>query len=279
MADRPLRLAVLSDLHVEFQAFEPAPALADADVVVLAGDIHNGLEALRWARRCFPAQRIVQVAGNHEFFGHCWQDLLPALRAEARRLGIDFLERDAIVIDGVRFLGATLWTDFELFTVPGRPLAMDATAAMAVMQRRMVDFRLIRWRDGGPGPERPLEPADTAMLHHATRSWLDDALAQPFDGPTVVVSHHLPSFRSVAPAFLRAASNAAFASDVDHLVARADLWIHGHTHHSFDYRLGPARVVANPRGYPMRDGSLENPVFDGGRLVVIGGRAALDLSQ
>ena len=287
-----MRAAVLSDLHLEFEDFEPPAELLRADVVVLAGDIHNGVEALRWARRRFPRNRIVQVAGNHEFFGGCWQVVLDQLRRTARRLDIDFLENDAVDIDGVRFLGATLWTDFELFTVPGRPLAMDATTAMALMQRRMIDFSAVSWQPDGPSSmPRTLTPADTVGLHFASRDWLAARLAEPFDGPRVVVSHHLPSWRSVAPAYLRAASNAAFASDLDGLLQQSALWIHGHTHHSFDYRVGATRVVANPRGYPMTRGSgeapggdrpgddgaaaagavaWENPAFDPARLIEIG---------
>ena len=137
------------------------------------------------------------------------------------------------------------------------------------MQRRMIDYSLIRWRDGAGPAERTLTPDDTVRIHRDSRRWLADRLAQPFDGPRVVVTHHLPSWRSVAPPFLRAASNAAFASDLDGLFGPMSLWVHGHTHHSFDYRAGPTRVVANPRGYPMKSGDDENPRFDPALLVDI----------
>lgn len=268
-----MRAAVLSDLHVEFQAFEPPPVLHSADLVVLAGDIHNGVEALHWARRNFPRQRIVQVAGNHEFFGACWQVLLAEMRKTAQALGIHLLENDEVVIDGVQFLGATLWTDFELFAAAGRPLQMGAEAAKAMMQRRMIDYSVIRWRKSGRGvraAERTLAPDDTVRIHRASRRWLADRLAQSFPGTRVVVTHHLPSWRSVAPSFLRAASNAAFASDLDDLFEPVSLWVHGHTHHSFDYRAGTTRVVANPRGYPMQSGSDENPRFDPALVIEVG---------
>ncbi len=106
-----MRLAVLSDLHLEFGPFTPPEALLSADLVILAGDIHNGVQALDWARRSFPDQTIVQIAGNHEFLGFCWQDLLAEMRQVARRLDIAFLENDSVVVGGVQFLGATLWTD------------------------------------------------------------------------------------------------------------------------------------------------------------------------
>jgi predicted phosphodiesterase len=257
-----MRLAILSDLHLEFEPFVPPAELRLADVVVLAGDIHNGIEALHWARRSFPDQPIVQIAGNHEFFGACWQPLEAQLRATARDLGIHFLENDATVIDGVQFLGATLWTDYELFAAPGRPLQLSADEVKPLMQRRMIDYSLVRWRGDNDTVDRTLTPDDTILLHRRSRRWLAHQLATPYDGPRVVVTHHLPSWRSVAPEFLRAASNAAFASDLDAMFAPVAIWIHGHTHHSFDYRAGSTRVIANPRGYPVKAGGFENPRFE-----------------
>ena len=258
-----MKLAIFSDLHCEYLPFSAGRAARAADLVILAGDIHNGDVAIRLGRAMFPGQRVVQVAGNHEFYGGQYQAELPVLRATARECGIDLLENDALIVDGVRFLGATLWTDFELYDRPDRPRQASPADAMVAMQRRMADFRVIRWAD------RLLEPEDTVRLHRDSRAWLASRLAEPHAGPTVVVTHHLPSIASVAPAFITALSNTAFASDLDELFDGADLWIHGHTHHSFDYRRGRARVVCNPRGYPMRDGSRENPDFDPGLVVEV----------
>ena len=272
-----MRIAVLSDLHLEFIDFDPPAELHAADVVVLAGDIHNGVAALHWARERFPDQTIVQVAGNHEFFGACWHSLVAQMRDVARRLDIRLLENEAVVCDGVQFLGATLWTDYALFTVASRPVQMHPTTAMAMMQRRMLDYSHIRWRDDGGGGddamavgERLLTPSDTVAIHRSSRAWLAGELARPFAGPRVVVTHHLPSWRSVAPRFLRAPSNAAFASDLDALFDPVTLWIHGHTHHSFDYQAGRTRIVANPRGYLLKDGGFENPAFQPGLVVELG---------
>jgi hypothetical protein len=171
----------------------------------------------------------------------------------------------------VQFLGATLWTDFELLSAAGRPVRLSADDAKAQMQRRMIDYSLIRWQDGETLEERVFRPDDSIGLHRRSRGWLARELAQPFEGPRVVVSHHLPSWRSVAPPFARAPSNAAFASDLDHLFGPVALWVHGHTHHSFDYRAGNTRVVANPRGYPMKTGGFENPLFQAALLVDLTG--------
>ena len=109
-----MRIRVLSDLHLEFKDWKPPKADADADVVVLAGDIHVGVKGIEWARRSFPSIPIVYVAGNHEFYGEHIHDMTQELLREGRRLGVDVLDARSAVIGGVRFLGATLWTDFAL---------------------------------------------------------------------------------------------------------------------------------------------------------------------
>ncbi|MCU0258693.1 MAG: metallophosphoesterase [Solirubrobacteraceae bacterium] len=241
-----MRLRILSDLHVESAPFEPPPA--DADVVVLAGDVHNGEAALHWARAAFPDRPIVQVAGNHEFYDGAYDEVLARMRAAARELGIHFLENDAAVIGGVRFLGCTLWTDYRLFEDGARGQRLSQQAAMEANRRLFADYFAIAV--DGPQGRRRFEPADSVRLHEASRAWLAERLGERFDGPTVVVTHHLPSWRSVHPQFARWVTNAGFASDVDALVGRAGLWIHGHTHTTQSYAIGTARVACNPRGYP-----------------------------
>lgn len=259
-----MKLLVLSDLHVEEAPFV-APRV-DADVVVLAGDLHNGAEAVRWARRAFPDRPLVQIAGNHEFYDGEYGAVLRALRETAADEGVHFLENEATVLGGVRFLGCTLWTDHRVLEAPGRRPVMDAASAMAASRRANPDFSAIRLG----APPHAFSPEDAARLHETSKAWLDAELALPFDGTTVVVTHHLPSWLSVNPLFASSPSNAAFVSDLDPLVERCDLWIHGHTHASCAYRIGRARVVCNPRGYPARKAgppAFENPGFDPGLVV------------
>ena len=261
---KAMRLLVLSDLHVEFapmDALEGAQRIdRGVDVVVLAGDIHVGVQGLVWARETFPDKPIVYVAGNHELYDGDWDLGLQLMRTRAQQLGVYFLENDHIDIDGVRFLGATLWTDFELFGADQRD------AAMAVARRTMVDYRAIavgqRGADHGLAGQGKLQPLDTLERHRHSRAWLDAALAQTPPKRTVVVTHHYPSFRSTAPMYQSDLGSAAFGSNLEHWMGRAALWVHGHTHSSFDYGLGGTRVVCNPRGYPMRrQGGFENPDF------------------
>lgn len=241
-----MRLLVLSDLHAEVAAFEPAAF--DADVVVLAGDIHNGAQAPHWARRAFPGHPILMVAGNHEFYDGELERVRDELRDAARLAQVHLLENEETSIDGVRFVGCTLWTDFRAFEAPGRTPQLPAEQAMRACGGLIADYFAIRVAAGGA--LRTFTPQDAAGLHARSRAWLEGALARTHDGPTVVVTHHLPSWRSVHPDFARWVSNAGFVSHLDALVERADLWIHGHTHTSHRYRIGRAEVVCNPRGYP-----------------------------
>jgi hypothetical protein len=243
-----LKLAVLSDLHLEISPWEvPARTLREADVIVLAGDIGATTHGLHWARQAFPGRPIIYVAGNHEFYGGEIHGLKKEMRNVAAELYIDFLEHDEVIIDGehdsIRFLGTTLWTDFQLF---GAGAAMGV--AMHEAGKYMLDF------DGRIRcSPMTFRPADSVELHRKSRDWLAAKLNEPFDGKTVVVTHHAPSMRSIAARFAEDPVSAAFGSNLDDLVAKANLWIHGHTHTAFRYQVGPdperGHVVCNPRGY------------------------------
>lgn len=230
-----MRIRVLSDLHLEVAPFDP-PAAA-AEVVVLAGDIHNGAAGVEWARRHFAAP-VIFVAGNHEPFDAEFHATATALRAAAAGSNVHVLDCGETVLGGVRFLGCTLWSDFALYGPAGREIALES------LRRIAPDFRVIAF--GG----RRFTTDDWLALHHAHRAWLAARLAAPFAGPTVVVTHFLPHPGSIAPRFATHPLNPAFASDLGPLLARASLWIHGHTHAARDYRVEGARVVCNPRGYP-----------------------------
>ena len=277
---KPIKLLVLSDLHLKFSPFVPDPAAVDAaDVVVLAGDICNGTKAIPWARQAFGSKPVVYVAGNHEFYRFDWVKLLDQMREQARLHGVHFLEKEAVTIDGVRFLGATLWTDFELFGSDKKSLAMRESA------QRMNDFHLIRTRPlpaeitmvGPRGSPWKLSPAHTLRRHRETLAWLKTELPLGDVERTVVVTHHLPSERSVAPQFAKKILSAIYASNLPQdVLLGAAVWIHGHAHSSFDYQIGDreisARVVCNPRGYPLsrlRPGEFENPGFNPGLVVEI----------
>ena len=265
-----MRLLVLSDLHVEHVPFDSRDCGDGFDAVVLAGDVGQATLAVQWARRAFPHHPVVQIAGNHEYYDTRRERALDAMREAAHRLEVAFLERDEVEIGGVAFLGCTLWTDYRLHERPGRPVTMAAAEVMNAARRLMPDYRVIEVADpDAPGGMRPFSPEDSVADHEGSRAWLAARLAVPASGARVVVTHHLPSWRSVAPDYVAAPSNPAFASDVDPLFAGADVWIHGHTHSSHDYLADGCRVVCNPRGYPIRGGGFENPRFEASRIVDI----------
>jgi predicted phosphodiesterase len=240
------KILVLSDLHIEFG--ELSLPKTGADVIVLAGDIHVGIQAAIWSGKLSERLGIpvVQIAGNHEHYGtfgrppQHFARTIDELRAVAANGPgrVVFLERETAVVAGVRFVGCTLWSDFELYG--------DAAAAMAHAESRMADFYTIAYRSGAR-----FTPRNARSEFMRARRFLTSALAEPFDGATVVVTHHLPSFRSVARRFKKDMLSAAFASHLDVVVdsSNAELWIHGHTHDSADYQVGRTRVICNPRGY------------------------------
>jgi predicted phosphodiesterase len=230
-----VNLHILNDLHIEFEDFIP-PA-TKADVVVLAGDIGVGMEGLRWAEARFPDRPVIYVPGNHEFYQHDIT-LIDELKAEAPD-NIHVLDDDQVIINDVRFLGSILWTDFALFG------EADKFFAMQQARQQMTDFSIIQ------NHGQCFTPEDAIKLHKASRDWLAAMLAEPFDGKTVVVTHHAPSSQSVHPRYARDLLTPAFASNLENLMdgGRAALWVHGHTHESFDYEVYDTRVVCNPRGY------------------------------
>ena len=248
-----MKLHILSDIHLEFARFDPPPT--DADVVVLAGDIWLGPRGVEWAARSFD-RPVLYVAGNHEYYGGHYRNTLVKMKRTAAGTGVSVLDAEQIVLGGVRFLAATLWTDFAI--------TGNAVMAQLAAQQYMSDYSRIR-----AAAYRRLRPADTRGAHLEARAFLRAALAEPFDGPTVVVTHHAPTQASIAAAFLQHPShlNAAYASDLEALLGPpVGLWVHGHTHSSSDYWLAGTRVVCNPRGYIPYE---PNPDFEAGLVVTV----------
>jgi Icc-related predicted phosphoesterase len=239
-----MKILVYSDLHNEFEPFAPVlETLRTVDLIVLAGDIdvkRRGVEwASSWAELSVQTP-IIMVAGNHEFYGEHFDDGLIKLRDAVKGSRIHFLENDEYILDGVRFLGCTLWTDFKLngASSAGRWVIED-------IRNAMTDFKKIRAKN-----YRKLHPTDTVVRHEASRAWLESKLDEPFGGPTVVVTHHAPSSLSIPDEFADEYGSAAYASDLSAMMgSQIALWIHGHVHEACDYESNGTRVVCNPRGY------------------------------
>lgn len=262
-----MRIQFASDLHLEYlnkrfpdHVRVARLAAADADLLVLAGDIHVGTQMVsQFGRWEIP---VLYVPGNHEFYDTAIDPQVEKIRQAARESSMRILFRDEWIFGGVRFLGCTLWTDYQLMGTGGRQLA-----SMLACEARIADHRKIM---GIEKPGQGFSAQQAFEQHQRDRAWLEARLNEPFDGPTVVITHHAPSRGSVHPRFRGDPCNAAFVSDLDHLVERAEFWIHGHVHDSFDYRVGKCRVLANPGSYAVTTGKVkrpedldfENPFFD-----------------
>lgn len=231
------KLWILSDVHLgDGDTYIPTPPADGYDVVVLAGDIGpSPLKSIMWAERTFMRPAVV-VAGNHEYHskGTYARKLSEGRRQKAP--GVHFLENQAIVIAGTRFLGCTLWTDFAFDD--------DQLRGMHIAGTAMPDFMHMGKPGGGW-----MTASEVLAIHCESMAWLDAQFAEPFDGPTVVVTHHAPSRHSVGAEFKDSDMNVAFASHLDRHIERwqPELWIHGHIHQSSDYLVGETRVICNPK--------------------------------
>ena len=254
-----MKLNILSDLHLGFAAFDTPQN--DADVVILAGDISRPREAAAWALRL--GKPVLYVPGNHEFYGASIEGARSELVQLCAGTPVHLLDDREIVLDGVRFLGTTLWTDFEVCGAgEARATAMD------MARRHIRDFTAIRIDDA---MQTPFAPEDAARRFQSHVGWLRSRLDTAHPGPTVVITHHAPSPRSIHPRFEGSPVNACFVSDLQSLMGgdRVQLWVHGHTHDSFDYEVNGTRVVCNPRGY-ARGPVNENRAFDPHLMIEIG---------
>lgn len=233
--------------------------LPDFDAAIFAGDIAGSPREAVGALLTQPAlaeRPIIYVPGNHEFHGGEIEARLSEGRAAAVGTRVKMLDRETVVMDGARFIGAVLWTDYDFF--PG-----IRDEAMIHAARSLEDHRAITIRNG----RRSLAftPSDALARHEADRAYIEGELARPFAGPTVVVTHHAPHRKSVAFEHLDNMLTAAYVSDLSATIERGKprLWAHGHTHGSFDYEVGACRIVCNPEGYCSGDDGpeKENPKF------------------
>ena len=271
-----MKIQLLSDLHLEVHpGFVPEPA-PGADLLVLAGDIGSYQSGSLLEDEDFGLARfsplpqyagwptpVVLVPGNHEYDVQDFDAAHARLRATCERLGLIWLERESVVLNGVRFVGTTLWSDFDALA--------DAAQVSNVAQRlKMRDkaFRAANFYLKKTGATRAGQPFLAQALRDQAlvcQEWLRHALKTPFDGPTVAVTHFAPSLRSADPRYGLVPGTAGFCNALDGLLEHADLWLHGHLHAPSDYRVQgqredgtpwQCRVVANPLGYARKNEQL-----------------------
>ncbi len=226
-----MNIQIISDVHLEFGSFDFPDQ--DCDVLVAAGDIGVGLEGLEWLQTL--DKPVIYVAGNHEYWGYDINELQDELIGMSKGSNVRYLEKKSVVIDGVRFLGCTMWTDFN---------ECDDKEMMTDLQNIMNDFRYVSLDNSTITPEQLIK------INHDCKKWLDRELAKKHDGPTIVVTHHAPTKKSWAgdpDDYLKF----AYCNQLELTLKenQIDLWAHGHIHHASDYTKHGVRVVCNPRGY------------------------------
>lgn len=264
-----MKAVVFSDLHLDFSVPDPIALPDNTDVLIVAGDVSAPVaKSMAWLHNRFPGVPVVYVAGNHDHYNQVYAESMDSGRRDAQKFpDIHFLENQEWVFGDVRFLGATLWTDFDLYGEPEAHAhyAWDIMNDFQKIYERAPDDKLLRFN-----------PKRTMSLHAESRAWLRERLAVPFDGKTVVVTHHCPHPMSVAKEYQGDHLTPAFCSDLSAEIEefQPDLWVHGHTHHSFDYIVPETttRVVCNPRGYVkdyFNGRSVENMAFEPIKVVEI----------
>lgn len=285
-----IRMQLVSDLHQELlprsipEDWHGVPHDSRADLLVLAGDIGRPADVVRlFAQWPIP---VLYLLGNHEFYGLEMQTTRQQIRKLTQGTSVILLDNDEVGSDEfarfeawyaprkeklakLRIFGATLWTDYDYTHALGVHDLRDFRMLLANDSVR--DHRAIAYGDV------VFRPTHALAEHQKTLGWLTRELAAPFDGRTVVVSHHGPSAGSVHPRFFGSQLNAAFVSDLPaEVLGRVDLWMHGHVHDNFDYEAHGCRVVTNPRGYVVDAGTtnptkwkFENPNFDSSLLITV----------
>ena len=210
-----------------------------ADIVILAGDVNIGTRGIDWIMSAITDKPVIYVLGNHEYYKGSYPKTLHKITEIAKETNVHVLENRAITIEGVRFHGATLWTDFSLF---GNPRQYGS-----ICQGKMNDYKKIR-RDPSYSKLRTI---DTFQIHNKSINWLEKSLNESQNDTNIVVTHHAPSIKSIPEQYSEDPISSAYASNLEDTIAKyqPDFWIHGHIHEPKDYYIGKTQIICNPHGY------------------------------
>jgi predicted phosphodiesterase len=242
MSEVMTKLFPISDIHAEFLNWQLPQSRQrlknDGEIVIAAGDIGTKGRGPGFLRYAYPNHQIVNVSGNHEYFGSSIDEMDEHLRQECEKQDIHFLQCDSIEIDGTKISGCTFWTDFELLG------SGNLERAKTEAERYMNDYRSIYY---GGKQKGAINPLDTIRIHQKHLSWI---LKQQAD---VIVTHHCPSVQCILEGYKDSLLSSAFASDLEHIVEKcgAKYWICGHSHNAKRFKIGETEVVMNCLGYPL----------------------------
>ncbi|NML59460.1 phosphoesterase [Chryseobacterium sp. RJ-7-14] len=232
-----MKIQVISDLHQEFGTTDLF--FDNSDVVVLAGDVNLGTKGIDWIKTYIPNKPVIYVLGNHEYYKDSYPKTLNKIKQAAVKSNIFVLEDSFVDIEGIRFHGSTLWTDFSIFG--------DPRYYGFLCQNGMNDYKMIR-RDPSYSKMRSI---DIFKIHQFSRAWLTESLEESKEMRNIVVTHHAPSLKSVPEHFKKDSLTAAYASDIEYLILKYQplYWIHGHIHTPCRYKIGRTEIICNPHGY------------------------------
>ena len=270
-----VNIQLLSDLHLESNPhYQPRP-LPGADVLVLAGDIGSyqkgSLLGGSPAESDFGLARfsplpvaqggaawptpVLFVPGNHEYDALDFDEAHARLRESCARLGLIWLERQTIVLHGVRFVGTTLWSDFDALEQLRATGGEGAGETPERLKRRDKAYRAANFYLRKTATTRAGQPMLAEQIRQQAlpcQAWLRQTLARPYAGPTVVVTHFAPSLLSADPRYGLTPGTAGFCNSLDDLLPSAVCWLHGHLHCPSNYLQNGCRVIANPLGYARK---------------------------
>lgn len=232
-----MKIQIISDLHQEFGISDLS--FENADLVILAGDINLGTKGIEWIKKYIPNKPVIYILGNHEYYKGTYPNTLHKIISASNDSNVTVLENNRVEINGIRFHGATLWTDFSLF---GNPVEYGM-----ICQYKMNDYKLIR-RDPSYSKLRSI---DSFKIHQISRVWLEESLEESKEYKNVVITHHAPSIKSVPEFCKNDPVTAAYASDLEALITKYNplYWIHGHIHTPINYKVGKTEIICNPHGY------------------------------
>lgn len=244
-----MKLRLLSDLHTEGCSFHYERL--DEDILILAGDIGVAQQAVNWIKALPKDLEIIYVPGNHEYYKHNFEKVNSLFETEFEDTNITLLNNRVLVYKNVRFIGTTLFSDFGLYG------EVEKIRAEFDSKRGINDFRFIYTGEGEQ--ESFWSVQNCKDQFYKSEQFLKEVLKIPFEGKTVVITHFCPSEQSVHQRFKTSSITPFFASNCEHLMGFSDLWLHGHTHDSFEYEIKGTKVVCNPRGYGSENKLGFNP--------------------
>lgn len=232
-----MKIQIISDLHQEFGYTDLN--FDRSDVVVLAGDVNLGTKGVEWIKSKIPDKPVLYVLGNHEYYKGSYPKTLNKIKEAAIGSNVIVLEDNFVDLDGIRFHGTTLWTDFSIF---GDPMQYGM-----ICQSAMNDYKKIK-KDPSYSKMRTI---DIFKIHQLSRIWLKESLTHSKDLKNIVITHHAPSIQSVPEHFKNDPVTSAYASNLeDFIVEHQPLyWIQGHIHTPCRYKIGKTEIICNPHGY------------------------------